>query len=196
MSEFERDRPGEWLPGRLPTRPDDLLAFRLARLLLLLDVVPDLPYPKPMDVERISLYDFFADNPFLVFGRETPQHDTLVLAGFDSRSLSYQSSAQRFSSRRERLQHDLSMLLAYGLIVAQPTQRRVAYELTGFGKAQSAELGSLYAIAYRRSADLVGRALNRLSDKALQLQTRAWLQADELLVDLFEQTVAESENAE
>ena len=58
-------------PNALPLRPDDLLAFRLGRLVLLLDTVPGLPSPKPMDVERISLYDFFADNPFLVFGRET-----------------------------------------------------------------------------------------------------------------------------
>src|SRR3546814_13768218 len=54
----------------LPLRPDDLLAFRLGRLLLLLDIVPGLPSPKPMDIERISLYDFFADNPFLVRSEE------------------------------------------------------------------------------------------------------------------------------
>lgn len=180
----------EPLPGEheeaLPLRPDDLLSFRLGRLLLLLDTVPGLPSPKPMDIERISFYDFFADNPFLVFGRDTDQHETLVLAGFDSRSLSYQSSAQRFSSRRERLQHDLAALLAYGLVSARAEARRVAYGLTESGRQRARELRSLYAQAYRRSADLVIRELNRLSDRALQQRTRVWLQADDLLIDLFE----------
>jgi hypothetical protein len=139
-----------------------------------------------MDVERISLYDFFADNPFLIFGRETAQHRALVLAGFDSRNLSYQSSAQRFSSRRERLQHDLAMLVAYALVRAEPQARRVAYGLSASGLARAGELRSLYALAYRRSAELIARELNRLSDRALQQQTREWLQADELLVDIFE----------
>lgn len=170
----------------LSLRPDDLLAFRLGRLLVLLDVVPGLPKAKPMDIERISLYDFFADNPFLVFGRESAEHRTLVLAGFDSRNLSYQSSAQRFSSRRERLQHDLAMLTAYGLLVAEPQARRVAYRLNEAGTCSAARLRSLYARAYRRSAELIGRELNGLSDRALQEHTRRWLRADELLIDLFE----------
>ena len=170
----------------LPLRPDDLLAFRLGRLLLLLATVPGLPSSKPMDIERISLYDFFADNPFLVFGRKSKEHRALVLAGFDSRSLSYQSSAQRFSSRRERLQHDLAVLIGYGLVVAEPQARRVAYSLSGAGSERAAELGSLYAQSYRQSAELIGRELNGLSDRALQEHTREWLQADELLVDIFE----------
>jgi hypothetical protein len=185
----------EGIPDALPLRPDDLLAFRLGRLILLLDTVPGLSSRKPMDVERISLYDFFADNPFLIFGRETKEHETLVLAGFDSRNLSYQSSAQRFSSRRERLQHDLAMLISYGLAYATTESRRVVYLLTDAGRDRAAELGSLYAQAYRSSAALVGRALNKLSDRALQEQTREWLRADELLIDLFEPIPVEQENA-
>lgn len=172
--------------NELPLRPDDLLAFRLGRLLLLLDTVPALPSPRPMDIERISLYDFFADNPFLVFGRESKQHQTLIFSGFDSRNLSYQSSAQRFSSRRERLQHDLAVLLAHGFVSAEPQARRVAYELTETGANHVGELRSLYGQAYRRSAELVARELNRLSDRKLQEQTRVWLQADGLLIDIFE----------
>jgi ABC-3C biological conflict system middle component len=170
----------------LPLRPDDLLAFRLGRLLLLMETVPTLPAQKPMDIERISFYDFFADNPFLIFGRDTPEHKELVLAGFDSRNLSYQSSAQRFSSRRERLQHDLAMLVAHGLAGAGQESRRVVYSLTTRGTDVASSPRSLYAIAYRSSATVVGRTLNRLSDKALQERTRSWLRADELLIDLFE----------
>jgi hypothetical protein len=181
------------MPEALPLRPDDLLAFRLGRLILLLDTVPGLPSPKPMDVERISLYDFFADNPFLIFGRETDEHEALVLAGFDSRNLSYQSSAQRFSSRRERLQHDLATLLAYELAFATTEARRVVYSLSDSGRERAASLRSLYAQAYRSSAALVSRTLNKLSDRALQEQTRGWLRADELLIDLFEPAAVEAQ---
>ena len=50
-------------PDALPLRPDDLLAFRLGRLVLLLSTVPELAAPKPMDVERISLYDSSPTTP-------------------------------------------------------------------------------------------------------------------------------------
>lgn len=169
----------------LPLRPDDLVAFRLGRLMLLLETVPGLPGHKPMDVERISLYDFFADNPFLVFDRDSVQHRQLVIAGFDSRNLSYQSSAQRFSSRRERLQHDLSILVSYALVEANPEARRVAYALTDEGRELAARHHSLYAQAYRESASIIGRELNKLSDRALHERTRSWLKADELMIDLF-----------
>jgi hypothetical protein len=187
--------PAPSVPEALPLRPDDLLAFRLGRLLLLLDTIPGLPSPKPMDVERISLYDFFADNPFLIFARGTAEHEALVLVGFDSRNLSYQSSAQRFSSRRERLQHDLAALIAYGLALAATQARRVVYSLTDAGREHAASLHSLYAQSYRTSAEHVGRALNRLSDRALQHQTREWLRADELLIDLFEPIRPEEERS-
>jgi hypothetical protein len=39
-------------------------------------------------------------------------------------------------------------------------------------------------------AKLIARELNRLSDRALQQQTREWLQAYELLVDSFETSAA------
>jgi hypothetical protein len=120
-----------------------------------------------MDIERISYYDFFADNPFLIFGRDTLEHRELVLAGFDSRNLSYQSSAQRFSSRRERLQHDLATLVAYGLAGGGQGERCVVYTLTSAGTGAASSLRSFYAAAYRSNAIVVGRALNRLSDKAL-----------------------------
>jgi hypothetical protein len=185
--------PIEDLPGALPLRPDDLLAFRLGRLILLLATVPGLPSAKPLDVERISLYDFFADNPFLIFGRSTDEHETLVLAGFTSRNLSYQSSAQRFSSRRQRLQHDLATLIAYGFVSATTEARRVVYGLTDVGREHATSLRSLYAQSYRSSAELVGRTLNKLSDRRLQEQTREWLRAEELLIDLFEPPPADSE---
>src|SRR5215471_8213685 len=95
-------------------RPDDLLIFRVGRLTLLLDVLASLPLRKPVDIERLGLYDFFAANPFLVIGEDDPMRQEVSLNGFSSYDLSYQSSGHRFASRRKRLRHDLAMLVAYG----------------------------------------------------------------------------------
>ena len=179
----------------LPLRPDDLLAFRLGRLLLLLDTVPGLAVARSRWTSSASRSTTSSPTTRSWSSGATPsEHETLVLAGFDSRNLSYQSSAQRFSSRRERLQHDLATLLAYGLVSAASRAHGVLpTRLTEPGRQHARELRSLYAQAYRRSAELVGRELNRLSDRALQEQTREWLQADELLIDLFEPVPAASE---
>ena len=170
----------------VPLRPDQLAEFRLGRLLILLDVVPGLPYDKPLDVERLGLYDFLADNPFLMFGEDAPQRRTLLLSGFNSRNLSYQSAAQRFANRRARLQHDLSLLLARDTVMARQRERRITYLPTEQGRQLAGELRSLYARAYRTSVELVARELNRLSDTALQREARRWLRADTLLIDLYD----------
>lgn len=172
--------------GPVPLRPDNLTQFRLARLALLLDLAPQLPNGKPLDVERLGYYDFFAANPFLIVKDEDPLRRELVLAGFDSRNLSYQSSAQRFTSRRARLQHDLALLVAYGLVHAHADQRRVVYALTDAGGELTGALRSLYARAYRRSVDIIVRRLNRLSDKALRESAQDWLAAEGLLIDLYD----------
>lgn len=172
--------------GPVPLRPDNLTQFRLARLALLLDLAPQLPNAKPLDVERLGYYDFFAANPFLIIKDDDPLRRELVLAGFDSRNLSYQSSAQRFTSRRARLQHDLAMLVAYGLVHVHADQRRVIYALTEAGEDMTAALRSLYARAYRRSVDIIVRRLNRLSDKALRESAQDWLAAEGLLIDLYD----------
>lgn len=183
MSDLQLKYPGG--KDALPLRPDDLSVFRWARLTLLLEAVPKLPEVRPADIERISLYDFFADNPFLVFARGTVEHQTLLLAGFDAKNLSYQSSAQRYSSRRERLQSDLARLVAFALVEHATEDRRITYRLTEAGHGLSKGLQSLYANSYRESVRLIGRELNRYSDMSLRHRSRDWLQADELLIDLF-----------
>jgi hypothetical protein len=62
----------------------------------------------------------------------------------------------------------------------------VVYGLTERGHALAEELRSMYAAAYRRSAEFVGRELNRLSDTALRQRAKDWLAADELLIDLYD----------
>src|SRR4051794_24331102 len=116
--------------GHLPLRPEALRQFRLARLLLLLDVASEQKSLKPIDIERLAFYDFFAANPFLILGEDEAERRDLVLAGFNTDSLSYNSSAQRFTNRRARLQYDLTLLLSFSLVYAQTTAGHVAYSLT------------------------------------------------------------------
>ncbi len=175
MTEPDRD---------LTPRPDDLTITRLARLTLLLAAAPGQPQPKPLDVERLATYDFFADNPLLVFASGTPERTSALLAGFEPQSLSYSSASQRFTNRRARLQNDLALLLARGLVRARTEGKRVVYELTDSGQTLAAEFSSVYAQGYRVSARLVARALNRLGPRALPERTASMLRAEAFLVDL------------
>lgn len=169
----------------LARRPDDLLYARLARLVLLLAEAPSQPYRKPADVERIGTYDFFADNPHLLFGADAEQRRALLLAGFDPTTLSYHSSSQRFTNRRERIQHDLSHLMARGLIDANAEGSRVVYSLSDRGHELVNQFESSYADGYRTSARLVANALNRLSDRALRTRVADVLQADAFVIDIY-----------
>jgi len=169
----------------VPRRPDNLLEFRLARLLILLDSMPEIQTSKPLHLERLGFYDFFADNPFLVLERDDPERRTLQLAGFSPNTLSYNSSAQRFTNRRARLQHDLALLVAQSLVKVEADGRHVTFSATSSGRALAPQLRSLYAGAFRASASVVVRRLNKLSDKALTEHARDWLRAESFLVDLY-----------
>jgi hypothetical protein len=178
--------PGE---GRLPVRPEALRQFRLARLLVLLDVAATQKPIKPLDIERLAFYDFFAASPFLILGEEDPERQDVLLAGFSSNSLSYNSSAQRFTNRRARLQHDLTLLISYALLEVENVQGRIAYHITDRGSEIAGDLHALYAAAYRDSASLVIRRLNKLSDKKLREEARRWLRAEGFLIDLYDDGV-------
>lgn len=169
-------------------RPDDLLHARLGRLILLLSEAPSQPHRKPADVERISTYDFFADNPMLLFGDEDPERQELIIAGFDPRTFSYHSSSQRFTSRRSRIKHDLAHLLALGLLSARPEGSKVAYALTDQGHELAARFSSSYADGYRASARIVARALNRLADTRLRERVAEVLEARPFVIDLYTET--------
>lgn len=172
---------------RLPVRPEALLQFRLARLLVLLDVAAAQQPVKPLDIERLAFYDFFAANPFLIFGEKDPDRRDVLLAGFNANSLSYNSSAQRFTNRRARLQHDLTLLIAYALAQAENLQGRIAYTVTERGSSTARDLRTLYAAAYRDSAAIVIRRLSKLSDKKLREEARRWLRAEGFLIDIYDE---------
>jgi len=152
----------------------------------LLDSLPDLSSAKPLHLERLGYYDFFADSPFLVLEPDDPLRRRLLLEGFSERSLSYHSSAQRFTNRRARLRHDLALLTSQTLVGVATEGRHITFSLTAEGREAAGRLKTLYADAFRASAEVVVRKLNRLSDKALGEQARDWLRAEPFLVDIYE----------
>lgn len=173
------------------TRPDDQGTVRLARLLLLMTEAPTQPYRKPADIDRIGTYDFFADNPLLLFAEETEPHRQLLRAGFDPRSLSYHSSSQRFVNRRARMQHDLARLVSLALCTTAREGSRVTYTITDKGTEISRHFASSYADAYRMSARLVARTLNRLSDTKLREYVANVIEARPFVIDLYAETSRE-----
>lgn len=167
-----------------PISPDDLPVFRLARLLLLLEqfisAAPD------ADIERLGYYDFFAAHPFLIFPARSHEGLNLALLGFDSRALIYQSTPQRFTTRRARLLHDLAHLLGVGFVLADNRDGRIVYGLTQNGGLAAVALTSSYANAYRRSAAQIIRVLRPMSLLKLREQANTWLSARSLLIDLYD----------
>jgi hypothetical protein len=173
-------------------RPDDLLRVRMARLVLLMDEAPSQPRRKPADMERLGAYDFFADNPLLLFGEDAPERRELLLAGFDPRTFSYHSSSQRFTSRRARIQHDLAQLIARGVVTATRDGARVVYGLTPLGAELAGRFESSYADGYRVGARLVARELNRLSDTRLRDRIAEVVEARPFVIDVYGETLGEA----
>lgn len=168
--------------------PEDHPRFRLAQLLLLLRS-PSLRLANS-HIERLAYYDFFSANPHLLISPEEPEHGRLLMAGFDPQALSNASPGHRFSSRRQRLQHDLSHLLAYGLVRVQRIPGHVVYGLTESGSELAGAFTALYARSYAISADTVIKRLQKLSDSRLRDQARQWLRAPDTLLDLVERAPA------
>ncbi|MGV9760947.1 ABC-three component system middle component 2 [Streptomyces tricolor] len=165
-------------------RPEDDPAFRLAQLLLLLEVIHSNGWSVGLD--RLGMLDFFAANPFLIIDKGDPAYKRLVLAGFAAKPITYASPGQRFATRRSRIQHDLSLLVSYALAKVEVKEGFRTFAITPKGVATAHELCSLYADSYRNSAEVIGARLHRLSDKKLQENCRTWLRADPALLDLYD----------
>jgi hypothetical protein len=173
------------LSAPIPTSVESRTTFRLARLLLFLAVASDRGRPVP-SVDRLAYYEFFADNPFIIIEGNSASDDadrlTLEMAGFSPVQLSYASSAQRFASRRQRLKHDLALLVSRDLVRVGTT----GYEATALGEEIASALNSIYADAYRASASIVLRRLSSLSGAALERLAQRWLGESWLLIDLLD----------
>lgn len=167
--------------------PEDHTVFRLAQLLILLvEVVP--PKAVGLDLERIGYYDFFAANPFAMIEQaNTRDRARLHRAAFDEAQLSYASTGSRFANRRQRLQHDLALLVSYGLVVP----RSGGYGSTERGAQVAETFGALYADQYRESVRVVHQHLKKLSDPQLAASARKWLRTPSLVLDLYGVTASD-----
>ncbi|WP_433381913.1 hypothetical protein ACQPZX_17965 [Actinoplanes sp. CA-142083] len=147
--------------------PDDLAAFRCARLLLLLDAAAA-DAPEGLDAERIGVYDFLAAHPLLlVRDEDDPDRMTLLMAGFDGRAVSYASAGHRLATAQQRLARDLSVLVGEGLATAAASGR-VRYRLTDEGRRRASALTATYARSYTTAARIIMRRLRRLSGRRLR----------------------------
>jgi hypothetical protein len=171
--------------------------FRLAQLALLMSVATNF-HSEGVHRERLGAYDFMAANPLLVATTDDdPDRLTLLMAGFNDHALSYASAAQRFATRRERLQQDLALLVSYGLVDVAAARGQIVYQLTDLGHRIAQSFTAMYARAYRTAAVIVIERLRRLSDTRLQRQLAVWTQTSPSrrgpidLADLFIQPLDE-----
>lgn len=165
-------------------RPEDEMEFRLAQLVILLEITSSSRMNSSID--RIGALDFFSANPFLVIGEAEAEFRHLVLAGFSVKPLTYASPGHRFITRRSRLQNDLAMLVAYGLARPEVANGHRVYIITDDGREISEQLTSVYADAYRVSAKVVSKRIEKVPDTKLQEKCRDWLKADPAMMDLYD----------
>jgi hypothetical protein len=166
--------------------PEDATVFNSSRLLLLLDVLNDLGVKKGVDLERLSYYDFFAANPFLIIGKDDPCRLELEIEGFEPNKLEYMSSDQRYRTKRTLIKQYLSLLLSKGLTKVLNMDGKILYEITPLGIEISSRINSMYAIAYKKSVTCVVKMLKGYSDAQLWEKASEWLEAKSFQVDLYD----------
>jgi hypothetical protein len=153
--------------------PEDDTVFRLAQLVLLLQVSSQ-SHPDGVELERLGAYDFIAANPLLMASSDDdPDRFDLLMADFDDRALSYASAAQRFATRRERLKHDLALLLAYDLATTA-VRGNVLYRLTDAGVEMATRFTAMYARSYTTAATIVVRRLRKVRAGPLRERVDEW----------------------
>ena len=165
--------------------PEDVTLFNSARLLILFDELENLGI-KGEDLERLSYYDFFAANPFLIITKDDPLWLDLEIAGFETYTVGYISSSQRYRTKRSRLKQYLSILLSKNLIEVSNVDKKILYRIAPTGIKTANQIKSMYAIAYRKSAKHIVKRLKGYSDKKLWEESSKWLEAKSFQVDLYD----------
>lgn len=163
-------------------RPEDSSAFRAARLLLLFEAAH--AQSAALSIRRASICDFFAASPHLVYGGDQ-RWKILRLRGFASFPLSDASPGHRFATRRELLTFDLSQLIARELITVSVGTGERKVSATNEGLTIAAMLTSTYADAYRESAAMLIRDVERLSETKLDSSVSAWLKVRPEMFELI-----------
>jgi len=170
---------------RFSAEDEDL--FNSARLLLLFDVLEGHGIKGGINIERAAYYDFFSAQPFLVLGKgEKDIKFELLYEGFESTTIGYISSSQRFANRREKLKHYLARLLTLDLIKVSNADGQLVYSITKEGKCVASKFKSLYTKAYRKSGRIITNKLSKMSNKKLAENAREWLKAEPFLIDLYD----------
>jgi hypothetical protein len=158
----------------LEFRPQDDPVFRMTQLLLVMAEIET----DGETADRLVFVDFLASHPFLVVEHGTPEHQRLLMLGFEPRSLEYLSPSHLFATRRELIGHDLSLVLSYGLASTTTVSNQRRYACTEAGRSICDRMTSMYALAVRESARMVVKFVRKLSDRALMETSRAWISAE------------------
>jgi hypothetical protein len=174
----------DWIK-RITFSAEDDMVFNSARLLLLFQELSKVS-EKGIDTERLSYYDFFAANPFVILSDEdNSARLDFELEGFAPNKLEYSSSAQRYSSKRESMKHYLAILLCKGLICVTNEDAKLQFKVTDKGLSVANQIHTMYALAYRKSVRYVIKRLKDYSDTKLWECSRKWLEAKAFQIDLY-----------
>lgn len=165
-------------------RAESVPAFRMAQLLLVLTAAAEQAHK--LDIERLSVIEFLAANPFLVLPEGSKTSNELRIRGFGKASISYASPGQRFVSRRARIASDTAQLVAFGLASVSAHEGRRVLCATPAGVKAAVKLCSVYADAYRFSTSAVLPIVMKLSPKQMRERLKGWLRADPIFFDLFD----------
>ena len=174
--------------NRLAPRAEGFGAYRWAQLLIIASVYEGSERKRPLTLDRLAIYEFFSAHPFLIFDTATSIGRALVRAGLEPRSLTYASAPDRLANRRQRVQADVTDLVARNLINVVVRDGRLALELSDEGESTAERLGSLHAQAVRESAKEVIAKLDRLADRTLRSRATTWTQHNALMIDILEAT--------
>jgi hypothetical protein len=154
--------------------PDDVIIFNASRLLLLFETAKKLNIKKGIDLEKLAYYDFLAANPFLLIDEKHPSRLELEMEGFKPNKLEYVGAEQRFRTKRLSLKQYLALLLSKGLIKLENEDGKIVFYITAMGIEIAGKFSSMYAIAYRKSADCVISILKKYSDTKLTEEADKW----------------------
>lgn len=171
---------------RLAIRAEGLPSYRWANLLLIAEAHASGSRRHPLTLDRIAIYEFFSGHPFLIFGADTKVGRSLVRAGLEPRSLTYASAPDRLAIRRQRVQADISDLVARRLVEMDVDEGRLMVRMTEAGREVASQLRSLHANATRESASHVVSKLDGLADRTLQSRAKEWTRQNALMIDILE----------
>jgi DNA-binding PadR family transcriptional regulator len=166
--------------------PEDAIVFNTSRLLLLFETINNLTPNQDVDLDRLSYYDFFAANPFLLIDKADPHFLDLELMGFKSNKIEYIGTAQRFRTKRLSVRQYLAILLSKGLITIENRDEKLIFTITELGVKTANKFNSAYADAYRKSASFIISKLKTYSDTKLSENATKWLETKPFQIDLID----------